>query len=111
MSKSMLLVLTNPVPGKEAEFEAWYEQQHVPEVLDIPGYVAASRWKKSHLVWPSGRPSVDQSRAALYTVEGDLEAAINALTSRVADGTIVLPDCIDIETIGITPYEFISDTN
>lgn len=39
-----LIVISNPEPGREAEFNAWYDGQHVPDVLRVPGFVSAQRF-------------------------------------------------------------------
>ncbi|WP_329240194.1 hypothetical protein OG417_39645 [Actinoallomurus sp. NBC_01490] len=44
MSKHVLLVFTNPQPGREEEFNSWYDEVHLPDVLGIPGYQAAQRF-------------------------------------------------------------------
>ena len=36
MATYLMAVLTNPVEGREAEFNVWYSEQHVPDVLKIP---------------------------------------------------------------------------
>lgn len=41
-----VLVFWNAVaPGHEAEFTAWYQRQHVPERLAVPGFVDARRYR------------------------------------------------------------------
>lgn len=105
MSHSILLVLTNPVSGKEAEFNEWYEKQHVPEVLAVPGFVSCTRFVRSAEKWPTGRAGVPQNYYACYTIEGDIRAAMDALAHETATGKIVLPDCIDLGSISITPFE------
>ena len=40
----LFLVFTNPVKGKEREFNEWYDTVHVPEVLGIPGVLSAQRF-------------------------------------------------------------------
>lgn len=40
-----LVVMTNPVPGQEAEFDRWYTEVHLPEVLTVPGFVRAQRFR------------------------------------------------------------------
>lgn len=47
MKNPALLVFTSPAPGQDAEYNEWYSNIHVPEVLQIPGIVAAQRWKVS----------------------------------------------------------------
>jgi hypothetical protein len=36
-------VFTNCTPGHEAEFDRWYDEIHVPDLLRIPGIVGVSR--------------------------------------------------------------------
>jgi hypothetical protein len=36
-------VFSNPVEGQEAEFNRWYEKQHVPDVVSTPGFVSGLR--------------------------------------------------------------------
>lgn len=45
MPKVKLIALTTPLPGKEAEFNDWYQNAHLPEVTSIPGFQGAQRFK------------------------------------------------------------------
>lgn len=40
----LLLTLTEPPAELEAEFNAWYDTEHIPERLSIPGFLSARRW-------------------------------------------------------------------
>lgn len=42
--RGLLLTLTEPPPGMEEEFNAWYDEEHLPERLAIPGFRSARRW-------------------------------------------------------------------
>ena len=43
---STVLVVTMDVdPEDEAEFNKWYNEQHLPERMEIPGYVSARRFR------------------------------------------------------------------
>lgn len=44
MKRGLLLTLTEPPPAMEEEFNAWYDTEHVPERLAIPGFRSARRW-------------------------------------------------------------------
>jgi hypothetical protein len=44
MSRGLLLTLTEPPPAMEEEFNAWYDSEHLPERLAIPGFRSARRW-------------------------------------------------------------------
>ena len=40
----LLLTMTEPPPSMEEEFNAWYDSEHLPERLSIPGFISARRW-------------------------------------------------------------------
>jgi len=42
--KFVQVVFSNPVEGKEDEFNEWYDNVHVPELLAVPGMVSATRY-------------------------------------------------------------------
>jgi hypothetical protein len=39
-----LLVFNQPVAGREAEYNDWYDHQHAPDVVSVPGFVSARRY-------------------------------------------------------------------
>lgn len=43
--KYLILVLTEPTEGKDAEFNDYYENIHLDEVIDSAGYETAQRFK------------------------------------------------------------------
>ena len=45
MAKYTFVVFTNPVAGKEDEFNDWYNRHHIPDVLNVPGIVSGHRFK------------------------------------------------------------------
>lgn len=40
----LLLTMTEPPAHMEEEFNAWYDEEHLPERLAIPGFRSARRW-------------------------------------------------------------------
>lgn len=44
MKRGLLLTLTRPPPAMDEEFNAWYDEEHLPERLSIPGFRSALRW-------------------------------------------------------------------
>jgi hypothetical protein len=42
--RGLLLTLTEPPAHMEEEFNAWYDTEHLPERLSIPGFRSARRW-------------------------------------------------------------------
>lgn len=45
MPKVKLIALTTPLPGKEADFNDWYQNTHLREITAIPGFEGAQRFK------------------------------------------------------------------
>jgi len=43
--RALLLVMMDVDPEHEAEFNRWYEEEHVPERMSIPGFVNARRYR------------------------------------------------------------------
>ena len=44
MKRGLLLTMTEPPPEMAEEFNAWYDGEHLPERLAIPGFRSARRW-------------------------------------------------------------------
>jgi hypothetical protein len=44
LGKYSLMVLSNATSGRESEYDVWYDGQHVPDVLRIPGFISAQRY-------------------------------------------------------------------
>jgi hypothetical protein len=42
--QGLLLTMTEPPSQMEEEFNAWYDTEHLPERLSIPGFSSARRW-------------------------------------------------------------------
>jgi hypothetical protein len=41
----IILALTNSVPDREAEFNKWYDEVHVKDLVAVPGIGAAQRYR------------------------------------------------------------------
>ena len=64
MPRALYIVNSRPsAPEREDEYNDWYTNTHLPEVLDIPGITAARRFKASdvarYLEPENGPPSQD----------------------------------------------------
>ena len=44
MNRGLLLTVTEPPARMQEEFNAWYDDEHLPERLDVPGCRSARRW-------------------------------------------------------------------
>jgi hypothetical protein len=55
MPMSLQLVLSNPTPGNEDEFNRWYGSEHMEHALRTPGVLAGQRFHRAAGPWPSGK--------------------------------------------------------
>jgi hypothetical protein len=53
-------------PAREQEFNEWYNNFHVPDMLEIPGMIKATRWQSA-----SAKPNQRRKYLALYELETD----------------------------------------
>jgi len=45
MTKYLLFAFSDcKDPARETEFNEWYDNMHVPDMLEIPGMISATRW-------------------------------------------------------------------
>ncbi|ORA39235.1 DUF4286 family protein [Mycobacterium aquaticum] len=46
MADELICVTTSDIaPGREAEFNEWYDNVHLPEILGCPGWLSAVRYE------------------------------------------------------------------
>ena len=82
MAKFLFLVFTRPVEGQEAEYNRWYTEEHLDDVLKAEGFTAAQRFRITpHKDTP---PGMLPPYMAIYEIEGDDPQAALADLSRRA---------------------------
>jgi hypothetical protein len=101
------VALTNPVEGKEAEFNEWYDNRHVLDMLALPGCVSAQRYRLAD-VQRVGRPQPFKY-LALYEIETDdlaamaAELAARSGTPAMPWSDAVAPDLITLAFVPMAP--------
>jgi hypothetical protein len=101
MPKYTFVVFTNSVAGKDAEFNAWYNTHHVPDVLNVPGFVAAQRFRLADTQFTRDESSRAFNYLALYEIEtDDIAATLKELRARGGTADIVPSDAIDTKKVG-----------
>jgi hypothetical protein len=87
-----LVVFTNAAPDQDDDFNRWYEEQHAPNVLEIPGFTGVSRYTVSG----SESHAPAHRYLALYDIEtDDPNAVMQELSTRVRNGQIKISDAMD----------------
>jgi hypothetical protein len=94
MSRHQLVVLTKSLPGREAEFENWYDTRHIPDVLRVPGVVSARRLRVQQVTAPTETPA--WLSLAIYEIEGDEpEAVLAEIRRRARTPEMPLTEALD----------------
>ena len=99
MAKYTFVVLSNPTtPGQEAEYNEWYNKIHIPDVLNVPGFVAAQRFKVADTQLGDGTPA--HRYLALYEIDtDDIKGSLKELQKRVGTDDMVISNAIDMKGI------------
>ena len=100
MPKGVFVVLTSPAtPEQDEALNSWYDDVHLPEVLEVPGIVSARRFKiASAQTTDDATLGTDDVYLAIYEVDGDFETVAAEIPRRATDGTFTMTDSMRIET-------------
>ena len=73
MPKFLMTVRANCMPGREEEFNSWYDEFHVPDLLMTPTLVAAQRFRLSDVQAPDypGYVKPEYRYLTMYEIESE----------------------------------------
>ena len=99
MPRFSFLVFTNPTDGSDAEFNRWYDEVHIRDVLDIPGFVAARRFRVQQ-----SNSKVDGlpvwRYAAIYEMDcDDPEVAFQQIRERARTPRMSISEALDLDSV------------
>ncbi len=117
MARHLLVVMTNPTDQREDEYNDWYSDVHLDEVVEIPEFVSAQRFKLADtqlkdILTPEERGNSKHGEPqhcylALYEMEADSAAdAVQAL--RQARPNFKMTDALSNE-LNVWAYTPITD--
>ena len=108
MATHRLIVFTEPKPGREAEYNQWYDQVHLKDVLEAEGFVAAQRFELSDAQIAGMGEGAPRRFLAIYEIEtDDLQGALDRLNDS-AD-RMHMTDALDTEGSLAFAYSAIGD--
>jgi hypothetical protein len=104
MGKHLLLVFSNPTEGKEDEYNTWYDNIHLGEVLELDGIVKAQRFAVADVM-----PGVtDHKYVAVYDLDtDDPGGVVKALGAALP--TMNMSDSIDVKTAKMSVVSALGD--
>lgn len=92
MARYKYLVFTNACDGRDDEFNTWYDDVHLAEVVAVPGFTGAERYA----VRPQpGELEPSHRYLAIYEMEtNDVQATIAELMRRGTSGGFQMTDSL-----------------
>jgi hypothetical protein len=92
MAKYVMLAQSEPVEGREDEYNAWQDNAHIKDVLGMPGVTSAQRLEATPIMMGGeGRKYM-----TIYEIETDDPGAfIQELGKRSHDGTFTRSEAND----------------
>jgi hypothetical protein len=92
-------VFSNPVAGHEDEYNKWYDQQHAPDVVAIPGFVSGQRFVKNELpLYRTVDLQVPKYLVIYKIVTDDVEAVFREVNRRLQTRETVMSPTFDRTT-------------
>lgn len=105
MAAYKLVVLSEPMPGRDDEYNRWYNEVHLREVVATPGFVSAQRFKLNTAM--SGQ--YPHQYLAIYEVETEsAEAVLAELYAAAEPGRMNISSALNVETAIAGLFEPIS---
>jgi hypothetical protein len=105
MAKHRLVVFTNAMPGRDAEFNKWYDEVHLREVVEVDGFAAAQRFVLSaDQIGELDADSVPGRYLAIYEIDAeDLKSAFDKLNAA-SGGGMTMSDALDSSSAKAIAY-------
>lgn len=103
--KYKMVVFSNAVEGRDKDFNDWYQNTHLKQIVSIKSFARAQRFRFHSNIIPG---AADPARyMAIYDIEtDDIGAALAAMGELAASGRMPLPDSMAQPIIGAVYEEF-----
>ena len=101
MARFAMMVQSKAHPGQEDEYNRWYDDVHLPELLQIPGVLSGTRYS----ALDTGMfPGPDAPYMAVYEIEADdAQSFLANFAKRSSEGSPVSP-AMDMSSIKLWLY-------
>ena len=104
--KGILLVMSDATPGEDDAYNAWYDDAHLADVLNVPGIVAARRFAAVPSVHGELPPA---PYLAIYEIDADDLDEVQRALSVAAKG-MDISAALDRSTAVTYTYRFLTET-
>ncbi len=101
MAKYVMVVASSAQPGRDDEYNAWYDGEHIHDICALPGVMSGKRFSAV----PSPNP-VPGQYLALYEIEtDDVSSVLAEMGKRAAAGQMAVSDALDRDSAKMWFYE------
>ncbi|HTH27956.1 MAG TPA: hypothetical protein VL918_05765 [Sphingobium sp.] len=108
MGRFLYVALSDALPGREPELDRWYDELHIGQVLDVPGFVSARRFAA---VEAGDGPPRRRKILMIYEIEAeDPAAVIAALRERRGTDQLIPSDALDPQSMFAQVYRPLGET-
>lgn len=90
MARSLLLVHSNPAQGHEAEFDEWFVQHHLADVVALEGFRAGTFLRKADFQRNSAGLAHPFRNLAVYELDDPPDTGVQALDAASRLGALRL---------------------
>jgi hypothetical protein len=116
MARATMHSHTRPsAPDQEDAFNAWYDEVHLPQVMDrIPGVISAQRFRLSRTQLVADDEVPRRPYVTVYELDtDDLPRLVARLDEALRDGTLDPSDAVDSTDLGpvVHLYEPVPDAS
>jgi hypothetical protein len=95
-----LIVYTSPAEGREADYNAWYDDVHLAEFSALPGVINGRRFKVA-----AADAAAKPTYAAVYELSSHPDSVFAAMNEGIKDGSVHMSDAIDVTSLSMTTLE------
>lgn len=96
MARYKFVVMSDPVEGREDEYNDWYNNIHLHDIVSVPGFVAAQRFRLEKSV--GGH--IANRYLTIYEMDcDDPEASFDALTAASQSGSMFISGALNLDTV------------
>jgi hypothetical protein len=102
MNKYILMATVEALPGQDEEFNRWYDEEHLRDVCQVPGFISGRRFESD----PASPTASPGRYLAVYELETDDPAAVLAeLSRRARSGEMAISPSLAPGTAQMTLYK------
>jgi hypothetical protein len=103
------IVLTNPVEGREDEFNDWYTNQHLQDILRVPGVISGQRFRLHSTQFGIDAKEAPYRYLAIYEFEGNPSAVFEGVQTAAAAGNVPMSTALDSTNVGAWLFEPVTE--